>query len=73
MTKPQAHPSTPPLIRQLPLPFPVLEPIPPCLPTSLHVLPPQQVWMHLPPTSRIQVRRTLLSVMQEVLDEPRRA
>lgn len=73
MMKLPVRPRKPPTIRQLPLPFPVADPIPPCLPTSLYVLPPQQVWMNLPPTSRIQVHRTLLSVMQEVLDEPRRA
>jgi hypothetical protein len=56
-------------IRQLPLPFPDVEPMPPPLPTQVVCLSPQHIWATLPLATRMGVRTTLLRVFQEVLND----
>jgi hypothetical protein len=42
------------------------------LPPMVATLPPQQVWASLSPRNQIQVRQTLMHILQEVLhDQPR--
>jgi hypothetical protein len=73
MTKSSVHSRKPPTIRQLPLPFPVAELTGPAKPSPLLTLTPQQVWANLPRATRTQVRNTALHIIQEVLNESRRA
>lgn len=57
--------------RQLPLPLFPPGPAPPLLPLTFVAVPSPRVWNGLTPLLRIQVRQTVLRVMQEVLDDQR--
>ncbi len=63
-----------PTFRQLPLPLlePELKPILPPLPPDLPSLPPEQVWQRLPLPMQLQVRSTILYLIQEVLHDDAR-
>ena len=61
MNQSKARNSTLPAIRQLPLPFPDTEPMPPPLPTPVVFLPPQHLWATLPLATQMGVRTTRLA------------
>ena len=68
---PPPLPPCTPTPRQLPLPFP-RGPAPPPQPLDLVTLPLGQIWPSLTPSLCAQVRRTLLHVLQEALDDAAR-
>jgi hypothetical protein len=68
---PAPLPPCTPIPRQLPLPFP-RGPASSPQPIDLVTLPLPQIWPSLPLSLRTQVRRTLLRVLQEALDDTAR-
>ncbi len=59
----------PPPSQQLLLPLPPLDPAPLPLPPTLATLPASQIWAGLPVPIQMQVRSTLLHVLQEVCND----
>ena len=55
--------------QQLPLPLAPLNPTPLPLPPTLATLPSQRIWASLSAPSQAQVRRTLIHILQEVLND----
>jgi hypothetical protein len=70
-TEPAARLSRP-IVRQLVLPLPPLPaprapaPAPPPLPPSEDCVGPPEVWAQLPPLARVQIRRVLVLILEEV-------
>jgi hypothetical protein len=73
MNRSKAHRSALPPIRQLPLPLPDAEAMPPPLPPQVVFLSPQHIWATLPLATQMGVRTTLLLVFQEVLNDRSRS
>jgi hypothetical protein len=69
MTTQLDRPQTYAPLRQLALPLPDPERIPPRLPPDTPILDPPQVWTHLSLAQRAQVRQAFLRVLREVLHE----